>query len=49
MRMFFPQELDSYQEWNGFDIIHKYGGFKVDVFNGNSEKQVFICINERYE
>ena len=27
MRMFFPQELDSYLEWNGFKIIHKFGSF----------------------
>lgn len=43
MRMFFPQELDTYLEWNGFDIIHKYGGFKEETFNDNSEKQVFVC------
>jgi SAM-dependent methyltransferase len=27
MRLFFPQELDSYLEWNGFRIIHKFGSF----------------------
>mgnify|MGYP000224842001 CR=1 FL=1 len=43
MRMFFPQELDSYLEWNGFSIIHKYGGFEEEVFNDNSGKQVFVC------
>ena len=43
MRMFFPQELDSYLEWNGFKIIHKYGGFEEEEFNDNSEKQVFVC------
>ena len=43
MRMFFPQELDSYLEWNGFSIIHKYGVFEEEVFNGDSEKQVFVC------
>lgn len=42
MRMFFPQELDSYLEWNGFKIIHKYGGFEGEAFNDNSEKQVFV-------
>lgn len=42
MRMFFPQELDSYLECNGFDIIHKYGGFEEEAFNDNSEKQVFV-------
>ena len=43
MRMFFPQELDSYLEWNGFSIIHKYGGFEEEIFNDDSEKQVFVC------
>ena len=43
MRMFFPQELDSYLEWNGFSIIHKYGVFEEEIFNDDSEKQVFVC------
>lgn len=43
MRMFFPQELDTYLAWNGFQIIHKYGGFEEEIFNDNSEKQVFVC------
>lgn len=43
MRMFFPQELDSYLEWSGFNIIHKYGGFGEEAFHDNSEKQVFVC------
>ncbi len=43
MRLFFPQELDAYLEWNGFNIIHKYGGFEEEAFSDNSEKQVFVC------
>ena len=43
MRIFFPRELDSYLEWNGFGIIHKYGGFEGEAFNDGSEKQVFVC------
>ena len=43
MRMFFPQELDTYLEWAGFNVIHKFGGFEEEVFNDNSEKQVFVC------
>lgn len=43
MRMFFPQELDSYLERNGFDIIHKYGGFEEEPFDDKSEKQAFVC------
>lgn len=43
MRLFFPQELDAYLEWNGFKIIHKYGGFEEEAFNDDSEKQIFVC------
>ena len=43
MRVFFPQELDSYLEWIGFNIIHKFGGFEEEAFNDNSEKQIFVC------
>ncbi|WP_437373441.1 class I SAM-dependent methyltransferase [Maribacter litoralis] len=43
MRLFFPQELDSYLEWKGFKIIHKFGGFEEESFNDNSEKQIFVC------
>ncbi len=42
MRLFFPQELDSYLEWAGFNIIHKFGGFEEEVFSDKSEKQIFV-------
>ncbi|MDR1180589.1 MAG: class I SAM-dependent methyltransferase [Bacteroidales bacterium] len=44
MRLFFPQELDSYLEWAGFNIIHKFGSFKEEVFNDKSEKQIFVLV-----
>jgi len=43
MRLFFPQELDSYLVWSDFKIIHKFGGFKEEEFNNGSEKQIFVC------
>ncbi|WP_405571616.1 class I SAM-dependent methyltransferase [Winogradskyella sp. Asnod2-B02-A] len=43
MRLYFPQELDAYLEWNGFTIIHKFGNFKEEEFNDSSEKQIFVC------
>jgi len=43
MRLFFPQELDAYLESNGFNIIHKFGGFEEAAFRDNSEKQIFVC------
>ncbi|WP_222982502.1 class I SAM-dependent methyltransferase [Flagellimonas meishanensis] len=43
MRLFFPQELDSYLEWNGFEIIHKFGDFAEVAFHDDSEKQIFVC------
>ena len=42
MRLFFPQELDSYLEWTGFNIIHKFGDFEEKAFNNNSEKQIYV-------
>ena len=49
MRMFFPQELDSYLESNGFNIIHKFGGFEEEAFNDNSEKQIFELLSKESE
>lgn len=43
MRMYFPQELDTYLKWLGFRIIHKFGNFDEDVFNDKSDKQIFVC------
>jgi len=43
MRMFFPQELDSYLQWNGFHMIYKFGSFEEEPFNDHSDKQVFVC------
>ncbi len=43
MRMFFPKELDSRLEWNGFKIIRKFGSFEETEFDSGSEKQIFIC------
>jgi ubiquinone/menaquinone biosynthesis C-methylase UbiE len=43
MRLFYPQELDSYLERNGFNIIHKFGSFEEEAFNDHSEKQIFVC------
>lgn len=43
MRLFFPQELDSYLEQAGFNVIRKFGGFEEEVFSDNSEKQIFVC------
>jgi ubiquinone/menaquinone biosynthesis C-methylase UbiE len=42
MRLFFPQELNSYLEWAGFNIIHKFGGFEEEAFTDNSEKQIYV-------
>lgn len=42
MRLFFPQELDSYLKWAGFNIIHKFGDFDEEVFSDHSEKQIYV-------
>lgn len=43
MRMFFPQELDTYIESNGFRIVKKYGDFDQSVFQASSPRQIFVC------
>ncbi|MEM6380010.1 MAG: class I SAM-dependent methyltransferase, partial [Bacteroidota bacterium] len=43
MRMFYPQELDSYIEQCGFNIIHKFGDFEEGIFKDDSDKQLFVC------
>lgn len=43
MRLFFPQELDSYLEGAGFEISHKFGSFEEELFENKSEKQIFVC------
>ncbi len=43
MRLFFPQELDAYLSMHGFKIIHKFGGFKEEIFEDKSEKQIVVC------
>lgn len=42
MRLFFPQELDSYIERAGFNLIHKFGSFEEEEFNDKSEKQIYV-------
>ena len=42
MRLFFPQELDSYLERVGFRIIHKFGCFEEEAFSDESEKQIYV-------
>ncbi|NQZ44412.1 MAG: class I SAM-dependent methyltransferase [Flavobacteriaceae bacterium] len=43
MRLFFPQELDAYLQWNGFQITQKFGGFDEQPFGARSQKQVYVC------
>ena len=42
MRLFFPQELNSYLKQIGFNIVHKFGDFTEGEFDDNSEKQIYI-------
>lgn len=42
MRLFFPQELDSYLERAGFKVIHKFGCFEEEAFSDESEKQIYV-------
>ena len=42
MWLFFPQELDSYMEQAGFDIVYKFGGFEEEPFDDKSDKQIYV-------
>lgn len=42
MRLFFPQELDSYLKCAGFNIIHKFGSFVGEIFTDIAEKQIYV-------
>ena len=43
MRCFFPQEMDALLDYNGFEIMEKYGDFQRGAFVESSTKQIFIC------
>ena len=43
LRMFFPRELDSILNYNGFKIDQKYGSFTEEPFNSDSNWQIVIC------
>lgn len=47
MRLFFPQELDSYLEGAGFEIIHKFGNFEEEAFGDDSEKQIYVLASNK--
>lgn len=44
MRLFFPQELDSYLDRAGFHVLHKFGGFEEEAFCNDSEKQIYVLV-----
>lgn len=43
MRMFFPKEIEAYLAMHGFRIMNRFGGFKGEIFESKSEKQIFVC------
>lgn len=43
MRQFFPQEIDTLLEYNGFIVKRKYGGYDGEVFASSSPKQLVVC------
>ncbi len=46
MRMFFPQELDSYLKCAGFRVVQKFGNFEEETFTDHSEKQIYVLVRE---
>jgi SAM-dependent methyltransferase len=43
MRIFYPKEIDSYIEQNGYKIVNKYGDYNLTKFTSDSPKQLIIC------
>jgi SAM-dependent methyltransferase len=43
MRMFFPQELDNYLRFSGFEIEDKFGNYNKSSFTSRSDKQLIVC------
>lgn len=43
MRMYYPQELDTYLQWSGLELIQKFGNFDEMKFANDSEKQILVC------
>jgi cyclopropane fatty-acyl-phospholipid synthase-like methyltransferase len=37
MRMYFPQELDTYLQLSGFELMYKFGNFNEKKFDNDSE------------
>jgi SAM-dependent methyltransferase len=42
MRMFYPQEIDAFLRYNGFDIEHKFGGYDESPYRNGSPKQLIV-------
>jgi hypothetical protein len=42
MRMFFPQELENYLRYTGFQIENKFGNYDLSSFTNDSGKQIII-------
>ncbi|MBL4716558.1 MAG: class I SAM-dependent methyltransferase [Bacteroidia bacterium] len=42
MRMFYPQELDNYLRFAGFEIEEKFGDYNGSIFTSDSSKQIII-------
>ncbi len=43
MRMFFPQELDNYLQFSGFEIIDKFGDHFENKFDNDANWQIVVC------
>lgn len=43
MRLLFPQELDALLWYNGFEVEHKYGDYRMEPFSSSSRKQLVVA------
>jgi len=43
MRCYYPLEMDALINYNGFEIVAKFGDYDENPFDSESKKQIFIC------
>jgi SAM-dependent methyltransferase len=43
MRCFFPEELLALCQWNGLEVLQRFGNYDESAFTADSPKQILIC------
>jgi SAM-dependent methyltransferase len=43
LRLIFPQEMEALLHYNGFSIIHRYGGWDRSSLTAESQLMIYVC------